>query len=92
MTADEQLRAFQRYSGRALELALEILASRADLIVQRAHRRFTLGLDTFGDEMFRMHPSRLLVETDEELADAVNYLVAWLYQTDGAGGIAHRAG
>lgn len=82
MTGEEQVRVWHRYSSRALELAIEVLATRSDEVLRLAHQRFLRGVDEFGDDMFRMHRKRLLSEADEEGADLLNYLVAWLYQAE----------
>lgn len=82
MTKDEQLAIFDEYAGRALEMVLEDLATNAPRVLRKARQRFEDGADVFGDRMFRRHPTILYADEVEEVADAVAYRVAGMWQRE----------
>lgn len=79
MNRDEQLAAFNQHATNAYRLVLDYLLMNHDDIIGDAAYRLHVGVDEFPDapmfEPWFEHYENLR----EELADAVNYMVGYLY-------------
>jgi hypothetical protein len=82
LSAVDQQQLFDLYVGEALErAAIQLTDPSLRRVVARAARsRMLANVDTFGDELWFKHPDVLMVDSIEELADAVVYLAARLYR------------
>lgn len=79
---DEQRAAHFRHAGTAYEALLVLLGSETTRrrVIELSNARLVEGFDQYGDAMFRQSYPELLRETDEELADALNRMVAALHR------------
>lgn len=82
LSAAEQEELFNRYVDVAIERAARQLTdpSLRRVVARSARSRMLANVDTFGDELWFKHPDVLMVDSIEELADAVVYLAARLYR------------
>ena len=82
MNLDEQLEAFDMYAARAFELAVDDMMREHAAILALARDRLTEGASLYGDEIWRKSAGVLYDDMLEELADAVNYRVAAMWQRE----------
>jgi hypothetical protein len=72
----KRLADFDRLAGRAAEIAAERFKSEAWETIALARERFLQGYDLYPDgPLFKMSIPQLRLETREENADAINYIV-----------------
>lgn len=70
----DQQRIVEGHADAAAQLLWSRLSTRFDEIVALADTRLEAGFELYGSELFEKPTDRLFVDTDEELADAINYL------------------
>jgi hypothetical protein len=77
LTREQQIDLFDKYLDRATERLLYQFANQGlRRVVQRlAKDRLLANLENFGSSGWERHPDELMLETLEELADAICYLV-----------------
>lgn len=91
MPLSEQLAEFDSRIEAAVERATFQLTNGSLLAVLKrsARRRLEKGAAEFGDAGWRKHPDELMVDTIEELADALVYLVMRDFARSGGPGERH---
>lgn len=83
MSRAEQMQAFHDYARDAYLELLDMLQAEQDYVMQLARYRMEKGVDEFpAARMFTDPTFGHHVNTVEELADAVNYLIARRYQSE----------
>lgn len=70
----EQQQIVAGHGDAAAQLLWSRLSSRFEDILALADTRLEVGFELYGSELFEKTSERLFAETDEELADALNYL------------------
>ena len=82
MPLADQLAEFDKRIDAAVDRCIHQLQEPAlrQVLKRSARRRLELGVETFGDAGWQKHPDALMVDTIEELADALVYLVMRDYQ------------
>lgn len=79
---DAKLKRYDEFSGRAVTVLLEWLAEFPEELVAVARGRHVTGHIMYGDRNYAAWDhDRLLKETAEELADAINYVVEILQRS-----------
>lgn len=82
MTLEQQLAVWDRFAAGAYEMALDSMAANYHRIVTMARARLVEGYPLHGDAMFTATTEQLHQEALEEYADACNYWVARMWQTE----------
>ena len=81
LTRSQQEEIHDRHAHAAYGVLLDLMqrrSTRKRVVELSKQRLLGIGFDEYGDAMFRQTFPELLTETDEELADAVNRMVAAL--------------
>jgi len=74
----DQVALHRKHRTRALDIIAARIQAHREHLFNLSERRLGNGYAYFGEKMFHKPTDDLLDETDEEIADAINYIVAMI--------------